>query len=572
MIGVSSKGRSFSALAAYLAAGRSGEDRDRVAWSAARNVPTNDPELAAKIMRATAEQSVRVKQPVYHLVLSFDPADQVDRATMERVADRMLERLGLQDHQAVIVAHRDREHRHVHVLVNRVHPETGRVWDRSFDYRAVQEILREEERALGLRRVPGRFAEVEVERPVVREAVARGPAPRSLSVDDGEHVRRVVDREVRSEAVAAREVALRDRARDAVGALRAAGSWAELEERLGAIALRLERRAQGLVVSDGEVAIKSSVIARDLSLPQLERRFGSAFVASNVTDLPAVQAQPRASSFSVPVPPFAPEVSLEMRDLARDLALLERRSELVAAQYAASMDARAARARVDQIDRATERAARARAAMERAFTAIYREPDRAAASVMLAAGQGGEQAAEVLRTRPETYGELVTVERSRALGLRRVDDDAVARQRAVEAIPIVREAGTAVRALADTIDRAQRPKVGPARVVEGLGPGPSPVAARGRDSEGVRAPASDVRTASVAAGEGAVRRERDAASALDKLPAAALLERGIQEAVRRLTPVELQQLRQAVTAPQLAIAMRVREAVREALIGRDGAE
>ncbi len=62
-------------------------------------------ELAATFMRATAARSDRIEKPVYHVVLSFDPGDAVERATMERVANRMLERLGLTEHQAVIVAH-----------------------------------------------------------------------------------------------------------------------------------------------------------------------------------------------------------------------------------------------------------------------------------------------------------------------------------------------------------------------------------------------------------------------------------------------------------------------------------
>ncbi len=159
MIGVSSSNKSFRVLARYLSEGRTGEEQDRVAWVASRNLPTDDPELAARIMRATAGQNVRVKEPVYHLALSFDPGDAVDRAAMERVADRVLETLGLQEHQVLIVAHADREHAHMHLMVNRVHPETGKVWSRWQDYPAIQRVLREEEEALGLRRVPGRFSE-----------------------------------------------------------------------------------------------------------------------------------------------------------------------------------------------------------------------------------------------------------------------------------------------------------------------------------------------------------------------------------------------------------------------------
>ena len=96
MIAVSSSGKNFAALASYLATGRSGEERGRIAWSSSRNLPTDDPELAATFMRATAARSDRVEKPVYHIALSFDPGDSVDRAAMERVAERLVGRLGLQ--------------------------------------------------------------------------------------------------------------------------------------------------------------------------------------------------------------------------------------------------------------------------------------------------------------------------------------------------------------------------------------------------------------------------------------------------------------------------------------------
>ena len=158
MIAMSHSAKSFGTLADYLANGRSGDESERVAWSASRNLPTADPELAGKIMRATAAQNVRVKDPVYHLTLSFDPGDAVDRAAMEHVVDRVIAALDLHGHQVLIVSHRDRGHPHMHLLINRVHPETGRVWNRWQDRAIIQEVLREEERALGLRTVPGRLA------------------------------------------------------------------------------------------------------------------------------------------------------------------------------------------------------------------------------------------------------------------------------------------------------------------------------------------------------------------------------------------------------------------------------
>lgn len=184
MIAVSTSGKSFGALAAYLTNGRTGQEQDRVAWTASRNLPTADPELAATFMQATATRSDRVTKPVYHIALSFDPADVVDRAAMERVADRLLERLGLAEHQAVIVAHRDRQHPHVHLFVNRVHPETGKAWERWKDQPLIQTVLREEEHALGLRAVPGKLTErPDRERANDREAVGAERASRAASAD-----------------------------------------------------------------------------------------------------------------------------------------------------------------------------------------------------------------------------------------------------------------------------------------------------------------------------------------------------------------------------------------------------
>lgn len=75
MIATSSSGRRFAALACYLLHGRSGEETERVAWTAGRHLGIDDPELAAVLMPATADQNPRVEAPVYHLTINFDPTD-----------------------------------------------------------------------------------------------------------------------------------------------------------------------------------------------------------------------------------------------------------------------------------------------------------------------------------------------------------------------------------------------------------------------------------------------------------------------------------------------------------------
>lgn len=261
MIAVTSSGRSFRALATYLRRGRSGEEWDRVAWSGARNLPTDDPELAATLMRATAEQNTRVTLPVYHLAISFDPHDVVTRAQMEQVADAVLQRLGLAEHQAVLVAHQDREHAHVHLLVNRVHPETGKAWERWKDRPIIERVLREQEQALGLRAVNGRLA------PMPGREVPDRIAEDGLT--SGEQRQRA--RAGGTDALFVEQV------RALAPRLRAAHSWTAWESVLAQHGLRAVPNGQGLVITDGAQYVKASRVGRDLSRHALEHRFGVAY-------------------------------------------------------------------------------------------------------------------------------------------------------------------------------------------------------------------------------------------------------------------------------------------------------
>src|SRR5258708_40097714 len=99
-------------MAAYLLGPERETGPERIEWTATRNLPTSDPELAAMVMRDTAAQNYRIQKPVYHILLTAAPEDPIDRAMMERIADRVLDRLGLTEHQALLVAHPDQPHHH----------------------------------------------------------------------------------------------------------------------------------------------------------------------------------------------------------------------------------------------------------------------------------------------------------------------------------------------------------------------------------------------------------------------------------------------------------------------------
>lgn len=153
---IAAQGRSFKGAIAYYthdkrvpgpeggaaASGPHPASSERVAWTETRNITSDRPEVATRIMIATAEQADQLKaeagiaatgrkaqKPVLAYSLAWHPteAGKLDRTEMSRAANDSLRVLGLEKHQAVIVAHRDTAHPHVHVIVNRVSPEDGRM-------------------------------------------------------------------------------------------------------------------------------------------------------------------------------------------------------------------------------------------------------------------------------------------------------------------------------------------------------------------------------------------------------------------------------------------------------------
>ncbi len=281
-------GSGFGGVVAYLMHGRrrelglGGDAADRVAWTATRNLPVEKPEHAALWMRAWANQNVRVKKPVYHFGVSLAPDEHLSREQWEYVVDRMLERLGLSEHQALIALHRDRDHEHIHIAVNRVGPDE-RVWKPGYDVFKQQDAARELERELGLRVVPTQRD--------LRLAQRKAHAPRRL--------RREIEKPF---AERVRAVALED--------FKQSLGWEELEERLARHGLYLEaaKRGGGVNVTDGHERAGVARIDRTLSGPRLAKRYGETFRAYRARrpDRPALER-------AFERPDVAPPLPLEVR-------------------------------------------------------------------------------------------------------------------------------------------------------------------------------------------------------------------------------------------------------------------
>ena len=175
VVKMSSPGRSFGGVADYClhdprmpGEAHHPESAERVEWTATRNLATSEGERAGRIMAATAEASPELKRlagvaatgrklekPVCHYSLSWAKDEKPNRQEMRWAAQESLKALGMERHQALVVSHRDGQP-HVHVIANRVDPESGKAAGLNRSKLKLSKWAEEYERVQGKIRCPQR--------------------------------------------------------------------------------------------------------------------------------------------------------------------------------------------------------------------------------------------------------------------------------------------------------------------------------------------------------------------------------------------------------------------------------
>lgn len=137
--------------------------RDRIDWVMTQHLGDMDPDDAWFPMFRTWRDRTALKiaagipttgrdntRPVLHYTLAWHKDDNPSAEHMQRVVLESLKVLGLGEHQALIAAHTDKEHLHVHVVVNTVHPETGKTAKLTFSKLEFSRWAEAYERAHGI--------------------------------------------------------------------------------------------------------------------------------------------------------------------------------------------------------------------------------------------------------------------------------------------------------------------------------------------------------------------------------------------------------------------------------------
>lgn len=106
-------------------------------------------ETAAKEMWAVAAENPRVKDPVEHYILSWQEGEKPTKEQWQEAVTHTLDALGWKDHQWLAVSHEDTGNFHVHVMANKVHPETYRSHTPDWMHKTLDKCCREIEAKQG---------------------------------------------------------------------------------------------------------------------------------------------------------------------------------------------------------------------------------------------------------------------------------------------------------------------------------------------------------------------------------------------------------------------------------------
>jgi hypothetical protein len=270
-------------------------------------------------MVALAIEATRSKDPVDHWLLSWKEGEQPTQAQCNEAVEILKRHLGMSSgHLAVFALHRNTDNYHLHVVLNRVHPDTLRVEDKGWcidkAHKAIAEIIRAQgwEAERNARYVADSSGQV------TRTSSVREPQPRSKARDH--------------ENATGEKSCERIAQEKAAPILLNAKSWAQVHEELAQVDMRYERKGSGAMLWVGDQPLKASCIGREFSRSRMEERLG--------------EFQPDGRNNTVPLQPhmaepLRPDMPANWDEYRKTLVANRKHKEAVQVQQ--RMDHRAAR-------------------------------------------------------------------------------------------------------------------------------------------------------------------------------------------------------------------------------------
>ena len=259
----SSKSSRAGGLMDYIDEPEKNNNHEKCIYSRGRNFLTQTHEAMKSEMIALAEEAVRSKDPINHYVLSWREGEQPTPQQVEQAVDIVLAILGLKDHQAFYGLHIDTDNIHLHIIINRVHPDTLKVIkpNKGFDIESIHKAVARIEHEQGWQR----------EQNARYEILENGDLGRA---NRDEQTKAVGQKQRDIENWTGQKSAQRLAIEKAAPIIKEAKTWAELHQKLSSESMRYERTGSGAMVYVGGVGVKASDVDRSAGFSKMQKRLG----------------------------------------------------------------------------------------------------------------------------------------------------------------------------------------------------------------------------------------------------------------------------------------------------------
>jgi len=209
--------------------------------------------------------------------VSFRPDEKPCAEVLKAIEEKLCEGLGFGEHQRISAVHTDTDNLHIHIAINKIHPERLTIHEPYYPYKTIAKLCASLEQEYGL----------QVDNHEPKRTVAEG---------------RAMDMEAHSGI----ESLLGWIKRECLTEIKTANSWEQLHQVMQDNGLELRVRANGLVFESAKTStqVKASSVSRDLSKSKLEARLGIFEAAKEKTIEPLDASNSAASVSSIkPVQP-----------------------------------------------------------------------------------------------------------------------------------------------------------------------------------------------------------------------------------------------------------------------------
>ncbi len=260
----SGKASRIEGLANYIVSPEKDGESEKCVYSGTRGFLTDEFHPQKAEMIALSEEAIRSKDPVEHYVLSWREGERPTPQHIEKAVDILTGEFGMEDHQCIYGLHQNTDNFHLHLMLNRADPLSGRAEriNKGFDIEALHKVIARIEHEQGWSREEhGRYE-------VSNEGIVRSGSPEK---EKNRKPSRIQDAERRTGEKSALSIA-----QDRVPTIaREAAGWQDFHGKLAEQGMEYRLRGAGAVLRVGDTPTKPSDVDRKLGLKALEKRWGA---------------------------------------------------------------------------------------------------------------------------------------------------------------------------------------------------------------------------------------------------------------------------------------------------------